>query len=669
MGRFYLAPYVGTGAVDDPFKPPVSGEFSAVDLRGDVTTQSGWCLVRVPAPEPISGALDLGDDLDGSMPRGISQTLENRLGLTLDDSNRLRAIIPELLLLHGTAPSDRTRWNRLRATRGGLHQIIIGGELVYRAPAVVGTIITEDFNKANNGLGPLLTWAVVNGTFVVASNRAQASSGSGDHSARAESDLAGVDHYAQAEDWNGGTSSNRPGVSVRFSSSADTHYRATNRHDATAWRVQRLSSGSTTDISTVASQAGAGGKVMRLEVNGSSLTGIYNGTTYSNDTDSVITTGTRTGIAGTHNGANRNVWDNFAAADLTVPDPTDDGSGAISEFPISALVEAVGPVQPEIFLELGTETDTAAEATLVPVLSHIVEAGTETDTAAETPFAPVLFHNMEVGSEIDTPAEVALSTERSIAVEPGAEADIADEVLFGPLVGITIEVGTEADTAADVSLLVEPVLNLELASETDAAADSGLTAERAWLLEAATETDSASNHGFGPALALSLELASEIDTAASTVIAPERSFILEAGTETDNAQEVVLELGALEPEFEVELGTETDTAVEAGLFTDLAVTVGHVGEVDASAESGLFVEPRLVLPIGTETDTAHEMLFAPVLVLNLEHIDEIDTAEEMVLINGPFWVVDPTAHARDRVPHTPATPAHKHVRGINSPPW
>ena len=339
MGRFYLSPWVGTGTTADVFRPPVNGAFNVVDLRPDATDAAGLGFLWVPDPIPGAaglGLVDLGDDPHGGLSLAVRNQLEGRLGLTLDRSDDLGEVLAELLTLH--ARTDGSRWSPLRFNHRRIPDpdddtLTVRHRGIYLGPPGAyiweqcvrdgpGTSITEDFNKADNGLGPDLTWTDVNGTFVVASNRAQASSGSGDHSARADSDLATDDHYAQAEDWNSGIATNQPGVAVRFNSSADTYYRLSNKHDGSSVALDKVVAGSKSALTSATGEAGGSGQVMRLEVDGSDLTGIYDGTTYLTNTDTSIIDNLRTGIAGQHNGVDRNRWDNFAAADLAVAPPT-----------------------------------------------------------------------------------------------------------------------------------------------------------------------------------------------------------------------------------------------------------------------------------------------------------------------------------------------------------
>ena len=95
---YYLSSCVGSGTEEDPYRPPVDAPF--IDLRGDGSQKEGLCFVRTRDPQ--TPGLLLGDSLDDPLPRQVSRALENRLGVTLDQPGRLRSIITELLLLHGT---------------------------------------------------------------------------------------------------------------------------------------------------------------------------------------------------------------------------------------------------------------------------------------------------------------------------------------------------------------------------------------------------------------------------------------------------------------------------------------------------------------------------------------------------------------------------------------
>ena len=168
--RFYLDRFIGDGRSitngpahlngDDSFRVASAGpEYSnIIDLRGDKTRQEGLCLA---ASETLVGTpvLDLGDTLDQRLTGKIKNLLEGHLGLTLDQTD-FRSVIAELCLLHGR--NDGTRWGRLRAMHTGWHRINLGRQVVYHAPAVQNTVLTEDWNCVDSSsLSCDLTWTEV----------------------------------------------------------------------------------------------------------------------------------------------------------------------------------------------------------------------------------------------------------------------------------------------------------------------------------------------------------------------------------------------------------------------------------------------------------------------------------------------------------------------------
>ena len=76
---FYLAPYIGAGTRDDPFRPRGSDQpgWSAIDLRPDPSRLDGGglsaCLLFLPQP-----SLDSRLDLVASIRRTLSARLCDR---------------------------------------------------------------------------------------------------------------------------------------------------------------------------------------------------------------------------------------------------------------------------------------------------------------------------------------------------------------------------------------------------------------------------------------------------------------------------------------------------------------------------------------------------------------------------------------------------------------
>ncbi|MDP3891934.1 hypothetical protein, partial [Nocardioides sp.] len=95
MFELYLAPYVGAGTDNDPFRPRGSEQpgWSAIDLRADSTILAGRALMAVPVRDDTIG-IYLGNAPDATSPT-IKSAVESRFGITLT-ATRLRHIIPEL---------------------------------------------------------------------------------------------------------------------------------------------------------------------------------------------------------------------------------------------------------------------------------------------------------------------------------------------------------------------------------------------------------------------------------------------------------------------------------------------------------------------------------------------------------------------------------------------
>lgn len=185
------------------------------------------------------------------------------------------------------------------------------------------TTFSESFNTSNGDtLGPDLTWTEVDGDWDIVSNAAELISnfGSTARSARADSDLSSVDHYADVSllQADNGT---HPGPCARFSSSANTFYAATwNGHNfAGTHTLYKCVTGTLTSLGT-SSQAYTLPMQLRCEANGSTIRQLLAVSTEKiSVTDTSITTGTRCGIHGydpTGSGTSSPRIDSFSCADL-----------------------------------------------------------------------------------------------------------------------------------------------------------------------------------------------------------------------------------------------------------------------------------------------------------------------------------------------------------------
>lgn len=328
--RFFLDTFIGDGtdsggpieidengdeSSDNPFRSAhAEGDYSIIDLRPDSTNQAGLCLVGHEGSGAVSAVEDFGDTLDQRLNTGLRNRLGNQLGITLEQSD-LRGVIAELLLLHGR--EDGTRWRRLRANRFGRHKIWLGGQLVYDAPAIRGTTITESWDSADSdSISADLTWTEVVTDIDIVSNMASDQNDNNSF-ARAEHDLATDDHSAQYDVEGGATGSNWWRVCARYEASADTCYFYQHKKTGTNGLSLREAGSNSSLASGTGSVLVPGTDVMHIEVDGSSLEGFINDVSeIGPTTDTTLTGQTRVGIGAIANGANRVKFDNFVGTDL-----------------------------------------------------------------------------------------------------------------------------------------------------------------------------------------------------------------------------------------------------------------------------------------------------------------------------------------------------------------
>ncbi len=319
MSHYYLAPYLGAGTDDDPYRPTDATGWAAIDLRGDPTQQAGWCLLRGDGPLSIPDGVDLGDDLDDAMPRRVSRGLEDRLGLVLDSRQRLREIIVELLLRHATPIGDTSRWNRLQTNSKGRHRIAIGGEVVYDAPAIVAVLVTDDFNRADEDIQDSANWDIVaaSNQFSIVSNVLNVIGTTNfRHTAWWSADSFGPDCYAEFENLVVPTSASGVGPMVRYdgvnlNSTGNAYF---GRADASGpeYDIFKVVTGSSTQLATGGTPVTG---TYRFEADGSTLTLFVDTVQELQTTDTSITGADFAGIFqfGTADGGD---WDDFEAADL-----------------------------------------------------------------------------------------------------------------------------------------------------------------------------------------------------------------------------------------------------------------------------------------------------------------------------------------------------------------
>lgn len=302
--HYYFDRYAGDGSNDAPYEPSGAADvdgWGAIDMRPDSTKPEGPVPAAYPERLPDRpGRTYLGDNPD-EPSEANRRNIESQTGVPVGD-NRLRRIIPELLISHGDDKNPR-RWNRLRPGRR-LTEVWLGGKEPFWTQRVVagGGIFTESFNQPDSTvLGPDLTWTETIGNLTTVSSQVQVAAVNTVSEARAETDLATSDNYAQLE-----LVAMTVSAYVRIAEAMCRH----SSTDRTAYMMQRavaadgteqhglrkIISGSITVISGPTVEALSPPTLLRSEAEGSTARGFLGGVQKHSVTDTSITTGTRAGM-------------------------------------------------------------------------------------------------------------------------------------------------------------------------------------------------------------------------------------------------------------------------------------------------------------------------------------------------------------------------------------
>lgn len=129
-------------------------------------------------------------------------------------------------------------------------------------------------------------------------------------SSRAEKDLSSADHYSQVDvvALFGGS---YIGGAVRFAGAAQTYYQGVMYSGDSKFYVSKLVAGAETHLGTAVSVTTNFPEAYKCLISGSTLKGYQAGVERRSETDTAITSGTRTGISAYGSG----YLDNFSAAD------------------------------------------------------------------------------------------------------------------------------------------------------------------------------------------------------------------------------------------------------------------------------------------------------------------------------------------------------------------
>lgn len=335
---YYLAPYIGSGTADDPCRPRgfEQGQWAAIDLRpnGGATLDGGGlnaCLLYLAVHDPSRLLFQIGDDRQEFILPAIKKKLASRLYLTDLSCSTVEEFIEELCVSpppNGWKPvTAGLRTRALEVHLGPIHcflRLIAGG-----------ATISENWNCVDSAsLNCQLTWTEKSGSnwgITTNSARLQVKDSTTAQEARADSDLASDDHYASGTLIRPVGSQFTCGVVCRMDPTATrTHYMF--RADVGVadagenYYMAKLVSGTETELGTRDTTDPVNGDLIRLETDGSSITGKVGGVTRIGPvTDTAIINNVRAGIhgylpaAGTVDTVG---LDNWEAADLAAVNPT-----------------------------------------------------------------------------------------------------------------------------------------------------------------------------------------------------------------------------------------------------------------------------------------------------------------------------------------------------------
>ena len=285
---------------------PLDG-FCIVAAHDDVATLKGGNLIATAKDERLSAAR--------------ARTLANRIGLNLDATD-FPGMLLELFQAHSSPPGDTSRWNALRSTIDGRHEIWLGGEKIVDLPVVSGgAVFTESFNKADSTtLGPDLTWAEANGNLQVLSNQADIVTTASNNFAVSTTEASTDNNYGQAViTGTDTTSTTRWSVTCRGATDNTTTYMGSQGDLTTvdntglySWLV-----GITLTLIASSTHTKAANDVIKVSANGSSIAFAFNGTNNITQTDTTWTTGKRCGIVTRAAATGRSTLDSFEGGDLS----------------------------------------------------------------------------------------------------------------------------------------------------------------------------------------------------------------------------------------------------------------------------------------------------------------------------------------------------------------
>ncbi len=407
--RFFLDSLIGDGDSENPWRSEhADGNHTIINLR-----PAPFCLVGAEAlvGTPI---IDFGDTLNQILKNNRIRALANRLGLTLEQVD-LRAIIAELLLLHGR--EDGTRWRPLKQDTNGRHRIFLGNQPVYDAPVIVGASFTDNFNRTDEDLQASANWANVKGAMDVESNIAAIDTNKSIY--RCESAMDTDDHYAQCDLV---IRDDQPGINARMSEGDLNgwdayHFR---NNDGSAWQIFEVTDNGFTEIASDATTEPTPPYTMRVTANGSTISADLDAAEIMSVTDTALTGQVKTGFR--DNLATGTDWDNWEIADVAGGDATATPAtvGVVAAVPSATLTASVEQV--------ATTVNAPAAVPSATLLASVEHSQATVNAPAAVPSATVSASVEQAATTVDAPAAVPSASALADSLTAPNTVDVVGDV-------------------------------------------------------------------------------------------------------------------------------------------------------------------------------------------------------------------------------------------------
>lgn len=278
---YYLSHYVEVVGPDGDVRAIPRGSeqsgWAAIDLRpdGGATLGGGGlnaCLLYLPAHDPHPLMNRFGDYADEAVSEVTKQNILSRIGLVDATISTVAELVEEIMI---KPPANG--WLQPRMTHRRYIEIILGPVRRVVPLLAGGAIITESFNKADNGLGPDLSWTnPMRGTALnISTNRAHGADTEGE--ARADRDLWTDNHYAKAVIGPGSSfaSDIRHGVLCRKDSSATVTFYRWAFFGGAVWELVKFVAGAETILHNSYTTAPSNGDGIKISADGSIISGFH----------------------------------------------------------------------------------------------------------------------------------------------------------------------------------------------------------------------------------------------------------------------------------------------------------------------------------------------------------------------------------------------------------